>query len=791
MAELSDLLFDRFIYSLECDQIPTDAEVVAFRGTEGLSKLYSFEIALTLRHGQTIDVDAIANTRAKLSVRHDEPFDFHGVVASVEMLHAWEGQTLWRVVLVPQLWLATLTHHSRVFVDKTSTQIIEEVLEASGFAKSDYELQLKETYDTQLHVTQYQESDFAFIARWMEREGMYFYFAHGEDREKLVICDDKSFHTSLRDKPVRYVPLSETSSAVSREAMDTFMSRRSVRSAEVVLRDYDYIKPSLALEATEKSDLAGQISVWAPNFRAEPEGKRLARVRSEEGLSGRSVAHGKGRIVLLRAGYTFKLDEHPQQSLNVDYLVTELVHFGNQAGRSPLVAKLLGFDDDATYRVEVTTIPASVQYRALRSTPVPRVYGVINALIDGPADSTYAQIDEHGRYKVKLMLDESELDGGAASTWIRMLQFHGGSTEGVHFPLRKETEVLVIFLGGDPDRPMICGVAPNTQKPSPVTQQNHTFNVLRTGGNNHLVIQDLDGSQYVDWFCPSETTFLHLGAPHSDQYGDHTHCIVLNTQGDCLFNIGSNQDIEIGGDLSEHVVGDVSEDYEGDQDSFVGGDQTLEVAYDQDTEIGGDQTLEVACDQDSEIGGDQTIEVGGDQDTEIGGDCTLEVGGDWDVEVGGDCTLEGGGDYDIELSGDYTLEAGGDQIGDIGGNFNYTVGGDWTQTITGNFTNTHAGSNAFWTIGNSANGTIGSGFAITIGNKAEVKIGNFLDAAISNKIGLSLGGVDISLAAALKLDVTGGAKISMDASVRVNVVAGVDLGNAPTILKAAGMIIDM
>lgn len=790
MANVLDLLTDRLIYSIKSEEIAETAQVVAFRGTEGLSKLYSFEIAVILKDGGTIDADKIANTRATLTIHHREPILFHGVVASVELVHAWEGQTLWRVVLVPQLWLATLTHHSRVFVDKTSTEIIEDVLKASGLTGSDYELQLSASYDTQLHVTQYHESDFAFIARWMEREGMYFHFAHGEDREKLVICDDRAYHSSLREKPVRYVPLAGKSDAVSQEAFDTFMTRRSVRSAEVMLRDYDYIHPSLALEGTSPVDLNGQIQVWAPNFRTQPEGKRLAKVRAEEALASRRVIHAKGRVHHLRTGYTFKLDEHPQTALNVEYLVTDLVHLANQQAGSDHAAKLLGIEDDATYRVELTAIPADVQFRAERRTPIPRVYGVINALVDGPATSTYAQIDEHGRYKVKLMLDESDLENGDASTWIRMLQFHGGSTEGVHFPLRKDTEVLVIFLGGDPDRPMICGVAPNIHKPSPVTQNNHTFNVLRTGGSNHLVIQDQDGAQYVDWYSPSSNTFLHLGAPHGDQYGDHTHCIVLNTSGDCLFNIGSNQDIEVGGDLSEHVVGDVWEDYENDQDSYVGGDQTLEVACDQDTEIGGDQTLEVGGDQDTEIGGDCTVEIGGDFDTEVGGDVTLEGGGDYDVEIAGDCTLEGGGDYDIELAGDCTLEAGGDQVGQLGGDFKYTIGGDWTTVIAGNYKNTHAGSNDWITVGNEKKGTIGSTFEFFVGNKAEIKIGNFAELALANKFALHVGS-DINISVALKLEVTAGAKITANSAVNVEVTGGPAAQTAPTILKAAGLIIQL
>ena len=663
--------------------------------------------------------------------------------------------------------MATLTRHSRIFVDKKSPEIIEEVLAASGI--TDYELKLDADYPTLEHVCQYQESNFAFIARWLEREGMYFFFEQGDAGEKLIITDSLAYHDPLVEAPVRYVPLSGDQDVMALEALNAFACRRSMLPAEVALTDYDYRNPSLALHSTAAVDGTGAIVLHGENFRTSSDGDRLAKVRAEAFLCRRKVFHGFGRVFNLRPGYEFTVEDHPQGSMNAAFLVTDLVHHGNQSGSSDQVKKLLEIEYDDEYRVDLIAIPEDVQYRPERSTPIPRIDGVLHAVADGPSDSAYGQIDDQGRYKVKLKLDESGLSDGGASMWVRMLQFHAGGTEGVHFPIRKGTEVLLVFLGGDPDRPMICGAAPNPQKPSPVTSSNHTMNILITGGSNYIAMQDEADKQWIDISTPPYTTFMHLGYVHDDC----SHEIVLNTEANALFNFGGNQDIEVGGDLYEHVVGDVTEEYDADHDTVVAGDQTLEVGCDRDIEVGGDQTVEIGGDFDTEVGGDTTLEVGGDYDTEVGGDITFENGGDFDVEVAGDITFENGGDYDIETGGDYTCEASGDIVFenpnnfvvDCGTNFEGTFGGDWNNVIMGKKNEQVLGSNDWFKLG----------------FEFELRIGGKLDITIA---------ADASIKAALALEAVTGIKIECDMAAKVNVEAG---GTLKTLMNeiAGGAILKM
>jgi type VI secretion system secreted protein VgrG len=226
-----------------------------------------------------------------------------------------------------------------------------------------------------------------------------------------------------------------------------------------------------------------------------------------------------------------------------------------------------------TYHADLVAIDDRTQYRPARATPWPRVHGFEVATVDGPAESPYAQIDDMGRYHVKLHFDESALANGAASTAIRMMQPHGGNPEGWHFPLRKHTEVMVGFLHGDPDRPFIAGAVPNAATPSPVTARNHTRNIAHTGSDNHIELEDVKGGQWIDVKSPPMNSHLHLGTPHDAD----SHYIVLATQGDALYQIGSNQDIDVGGALTETVEGAVIERYASTQTSLVEGPQSTTV----------------------------------------------------------------------------------------------------------------------------------------------------------------------------------------------------------------------
>ncbi len=620
------------ILTVRSDALPQDAHPVSLKASEALSRIYKIELGLMIRD-PAFDGEQAVSRRAVVRIntaKGTPPFGFCGVMASVEHLHEFADHALYRAVLVPRLWQLSLSHHSRVFVNDSVVDIIEAVLKSNGFTTKDYELRLQSNYGKMEHVCQYQESDLAFIGRWLERDGLYYYFEHGDKQEKLVITDHQSYHESLSSKPVRHVTLADDNALVG-DALHSFQCRFSSLPATVQLQDYDYGNPDLdvAGAAAVHDQGTGAVNVYGENFTTQQEGKRLAQVRAEQYLSERQVYRGEGRIFLLRSGYRFRLEEHPRDSFNKDYLATEAEHYVNQSASHERVKRYLDVPYEEEYRVSVTAIPAATQFRPTRITKQPRIYGMENAVVDGEKDSPYAQMDAHGRYLVKINFDESDLADGKASTRVRMLQPHGGDNEGFHFPLRKGTEVMLTFQGGDPDRPVISGVLPNAHKTSPVSKDNSSMNVIQTGGLNRIELEDKDGAQHVRISSPSENSFLHMGAPNPP------YNVRQETDGDMKVKTGRTHDLE--------SVGPATQAYHASQRITVGGARHVTAHKGEFITVLHHRNV--------------TIDQGADYHTDVlGGDCTTRLlGGDRKTELeGGNYTVKGttgGENLTLELAG--------------------------------------------------------------------------------------------------------------------------------------------
>jgi type VI secretion system secreted protein VgrG len=648
------------IFRFQSSAFPDSTKLVGFRGREALSELFRFEIFVTVPSEEEINEEESVWLRASLIInRGGEDHALHGMIEGIELLHEANGRALFRVDIVPHL--ATLKHAFRSYVwTKTSIKdILDEVLaEALG---GELELRLSGNYAAEEHVCQYKETHFDFVSRWMEREGIYYFFDHSGDTDKLVLIDDPARHETRPSEPIRYYPVS-ASDATKKDGFRTLFCRRAARPAKVSLADYDYGKPELAVsgESDVESGLKGEVRDHGQRFFTPAEGKRLAKVRAEEQAALAHVYRGEGRVFEIRPGYRFQVDEHPISWMNAELLCVSIEHTANLAITTAELQKLTGIDIDDVYRVEVTAIVAGEPFRAARRAAWPSIHGPEVAVVDGEGSGPYAEIDADGRYNVRFLFDDNGRGGGKSSTRVRMMQPHGGNPEGFHFPLRVGTEVLVFFLGGDPDRPVIGGAVPNASTPSPVTSSNNTRNIIHTGGDTHIEIEDQAGSQWFDCEVVPKKTQLHLGKPHED----HTHYIVAKTEGDCLFEIGSNQDIHVGKNLTEHVKGEVIERYSTSQTSNVKGpqitivDDAVEEIYGatQDTTVTGpvieiyaavqDTTVETVGRKENFNGSNVTI-VGSDVFETYNGDVTKKVTGP---------TIQVMASQDIEVTGTLTQE---------------------------------------------------------------------------------------------------------------------------------------
>ncbi|HEY4122424.1 MAG TPA: type VI secretion system tip protein TssI/VgrG, partial [Byssovorax sp.] len=437
------------VFTFTSSAFPKSTRVASFHGREALSRPYEFEIfvSVPVEDAQTLDAQDALGARAELGMHADwkETTTFKGLIDAVELVHAHDRFAMFRVLLVPKLQRLSYTHHSRIFTQMALPDILKEVFDANGLTSNDYDLQLTGSYPTEEHVCQYRESDLAFVSRWLEHVGAYYFFDHGGDAEKLVVTDAKASHTDLPSAAVRYVPTSGDDQPAG-QAIESFRYRASSLPASVRIKDYDYTKPTLDVsgEAAVQKTGVGEISVYNARVFTPDDATKLATLRAEE-LLARQLEHFGSGSVHLRAGFCFTLDEHPLDALNQKYLVTSCEHFGNLVAASPELARRIHLPFKDVYRCESTSMPATVQWRPERLTPWPRVYGFEHGVIDASANSDYAQIDDRGRYNVKFFFDESPLKDGKASTLVRMMQPHGGGVEGFHFPLRKGTEVVLSF----------------------------------------------------------------------------------------------------------------------------------------------------------------------------------------------------------------------------------------------------------------------------------------------------------------------------------------------------------
>ena len=507
-------------FSFESKAVKKDTfGVVKFSGSEGLSRLYRFEIML-IAEDFNINMNDILQAQATFFIHRPDgsKVPFHGIVSEIELMREVGGYYLYRAVLVPKLWHLTLTRHNQIFLEKNPEDIISSVLEDGGLSSSDYDFRLQGSYVTWDYACQYGESHYNFIARWMEQNGMYYFFDQSGAAEKLVITDTKTAHAPANiGEDVTYSPVSGLEAFHINETVQAYICKQRTIAKKVMLKDYDYRKPSLEVvgEAQVSDNGVGEMYFYGDHFRTPEEGNKLAHIRSEEILCQAQQFHGESTVPYIAPGFVINMNDHFHPDYNRKYLVTSINHHGNQASAliSGLREELAGSEQESVYRNTFTAIGSDVQFRPERVAERPKLHGTINARIDASESGKYSEVDDQGRYKVILPFDRSGREDGKASAWVRMMQPYVGSDHGMHFPLHKGAEVLLTFIDGDPDRPVIAGAVPNPENPSLIASGDQTMAKLSTSGGNKIHIEDKEGSERILLHSPNQNSFIRIGHP--------------------------------------------------------------------------------------------------------------------------------------------------------------------------------------------------------------------------------------------------------------------------------------
>jgi len=462
--------------------------VVGFSGFEAISRLYRYELEIKAPISAKIDLDeALDNPARFVTLLDEDEYPVHGVLSSIDELRTDPDYVHYRAVLVPRLWWLSIYRTNEIYTtEKTVDAIIQLVLENAGLADgADFDLGglVTDNLLQRNYRCQFGESDFDFLSRLMENEGIFYYFDHSGAAEKIIFINDLSYQPIARPDLIFEV---SAQAAGQYDSINAWSCRKQRLPAEITVRDYNPEQPSLDIANTMPVDQMGQGTeyLYGENIENENEAAYLTTIRAEEHLCNKTRYYGEGSAAKLHAGFTFNLGGHPNEKYNgLDYLAIEVNHRGEHLDMQMASGAAGKSKTQPQYRNDFVAMEASVQFRPAKVTPKPRFFGTMNAFVFSEVGGMKAEIDLEGRYRVHLPFDradgtkESSDPNRKASTWIRMAQPYVGKNEGMYYPLEGGTEVLLTFINGDPDQPVISGALPNASEPSLVTSD---MNLQRT-----------------------------------------------------------------------------------------------------------------------------------------------------------------------------------------------------------------------------------------------------------------------------------------------------------------------
>lgn len=463
------------------------------RGTESLSQLFELDVDIECGAEPAPSASDLLGTTVRLvfSADDEEMRVVHGLVSEVhdkleapELTSAWSRR--YRLRVVPRAFRLTLVETQDVFVDRTLPEIIKHKLELVGLADGvDFEMRLVRSYPAREFVVQYKETDLAFVQRLAEHVGIAYFFEHTGGCDKIVFSDHNAAFGPMD------TPRAHGFDARGSVGISSLDNVKKLMPSVFAVQDYNERTPLVDVTGVHELEegFGGGVVDYAPHTLTPHDAEQLARTRAEERRANCDLFNGRSGALALAAGERFVLVNHPALGV-LELLVTEVHH-----EYSALSYAATGGEQRAQYTNQFKALPTSVVFRPTRKTPKPRISGFVTALVTPIPDALGARelapkIDGEGRYLVRLHFDTAPPGEEKASCPIRMSQSHAGAGYGMHFPLRPGVEVLVAFLDGDPDRPIIVGAVPNAMTPSPVAASNASLNRIVTASGISINIRD-------------------------------------------------------------------------------------------------------------------------------------------------------------------------------------------------------------------------------------------------------------------------------------------------------------
>jgi type VI secretion system secreted protein VgrG len=675
---------------------PLGADVLLFRSmsaTEEMGRLFEYQIEV-LSKKNDVNPDEILgkNVTVKLELAEGGgPRCFDGYVTRFGLVGVTGRYFRYRFTARPWLWLLTRTSDCRIFQKKKVPDIVKEIFDK--YPAAAFENRLTGSYSEWDYCVQYRETDFNFVSRLMEQEGIYYFFEHKDGKHTLVLADSPSAHSPFEGyASVPFIP-HDRGGRLDQEYVGDWLFDREIQTGAYMLEDYDFTKPSTDLRVSTKhkrehAEASGEFYDYPGEYNVNADGEHYVRTRLEELQCCHERAMGAGNARGIAAGCLFKLTGQTREDQNREYLVVsastefEFDEYESQMSSGP------------RFRCNFTALPSREPFRSQRLTPKPIVQGPQTAVVVGPkGDEIYT--DEYGRVKVQFHWDRLGKQDENSSCWVRVSQPWAGKNWGFMQIPRIGQEVVVDFLEGDPDQPIITGRVYNAEQMPPWglpdnKTQSGVLTRSTTGGGaanaNAIRFEDKKGAEQL-WIHAEKNQDIEVENDETHWVGhdrkktvdndetthvkhDRTETVDNNetiTIGvDRTEKVGSNEKIDIGANRTESVGANEDITIGANRTESVGANETINIASNRSITVGSSETATVALQRTHSVGVNETIAIGAAQEVAIGAAQTIAVGAAQSITVGADQSTSVGSKQSLDVGSDRNIQVGGAQNTKVG-----------------------------------------------------------------------------------------------------------------------------
>jgi len=635
-------------------------------GFEALGRLYQYELELQSPKPDLALDDLLG---IDLTVEFDLPNGdtrfFHGYVTEFSQTGGRGAYTIYSAIVHPWLWFLTRTSDCRIFQDKTVPDIIKEVFRDLGFTDFKDSLNADE-YRKWEYCVQYRETDFNFVSRLMEQEGIYYFFEHEDGKHTLVMADAYGAHSLLpKYGEIPYYPPSEVRGA---EHIHDWHLSKSVRTGTCAIGAFHFVKPKAGLEVTSsiirphaKEDY--EIFDYPGEYYERGEGDRYVGVRMEEIACDYERVRGESNARGIFPGGLFELTQFPRDDQNREYLVVSAQH-----------SLALGDYETSTagglkYGCSFEAIYSQDPFRTARTTPKPVVQGPQTAIVVGKKGEEI-WTDEYGRIKVQFHWDRYGKNDENSSCWIRVSQsWAGGQWGGMSIP-RMGQEVVVDFIEGDPDRPIVTGRVYNKDNMPPYDlPADKTKSTLKSRSTKGASADNFNEIRFEDK-KGEEEVYIHAEKDHNTVIeNNQTIKIGFDDKdpGDRIVEVNNDEEITIGRDRSKDVGRDKRETVGNNKDVTVGKSHSEQIGSNMTVSVGSNLTETVGVNYAETVGGAMELQVGGALAITVGASVSEFVGGSRSEQVGAGKTVNIGKDLEEEIGQNHTVKVDKDVKKLVGG----------------------------------------------------------------------------------------------------------------------------